>query len=104
MGLTFHFIIRILYWESMPFCSLKMDVSSQYKLHKSADNVKPIYNFLQLSRYYKKTTSPFTEAWLIIQIQIKKNLKFGELSTVGFHQTEVELSIVWFTEHISEPQ
>ncbi len=87
----------------MPLCSLKMDVYSQYKLHKSADNIKPIYNFLQLSRHYKKTTSPFTEAWLIIQIQIKKNLKFGELSTVDFHQTEVELTIIWVTEHISEP-
>jgi hypothetical protein len=25
------------------------------------------------------------------------------LSTVDFHQTEVELTIIWFTEHISEP-
>jgi hypothetical protein len=33
----------------------------------------------------------------------KQNLKFGELSTVDFHQTEVELTIIWVTEHISEP-
>ena len=36
-------------------------------------------------------------------ITYEKNLKFGELSTVNFHQTEVELTIIWVTEHISEP-